>query len=412
MDDVIFKYRNIPDMTDIKVAMSNGSYDGWKKALRMGPEAVIEVVKQSGLRGRGGAGFPTGLKWSFMPKEDGKPHYLLANADESEPGTFKDREIMLKLPHCVIEGAAIGAMAIRAKRCFIYMRGEYLPVLKVMEKALAQAYQERLLGRNILGSGIDVDIEIYRGAGAYICGEESAMLDSIQGDRGHPRERPPFPAQVGAWGMPTTVNNVETLSPVGAIILNGPEWYRKWGTEKSPGTKIFSVSGHVNKPGNYELPLGTSLRKIIFDHAGGVRGNKKIKCIIPGGSSTPFLDSSKIDTKMDYESVTAAGSMLGSGGIIVIDEDTDIVKVALRVAQFYAHESCGKCTPCHQGTWWLTKILKRMLDRKGSKSDLDLILDVCDNMLGKCFCLLGDACAMPVTGAVKTFRDEFESHIS
>jgi len=411
MDDVIFKYRNIEGMTDIRVAIQHGAYEGWRKALRMTPETIIETVKASGLRGRGGAGFPTGLKWSFMPKDYSKPHFLLANADESEPGTFKDREIMLKLPHLLIEGAAIASMATRSKKCFIYVRGEYLPAMKVLEQALAQVYQERLLGKNILGSGIDVDIDIYRGAGAYICGEETALMDSIQGDRGHPRERPPYPAQKGAWGFPTTVNNVETLSSVGQIIQNGAEWYRQWGTEKSPGTKIFSLSGHVKTPGNYELPLGTPLREIIYNHGGGIRGEKKVKCVIPGGSSTAFLDSSKLDTRMDFESIAAAGSQLGSGGIIVMNEDTDMVKATLRISEFYAHESCGKCTPCHQGTWWLVKILNRILDGKGSKDDLDLILDICDNMEGNCFCLLGDACAIPVRSAVKIFRDEFDEHL-
>ncbi|MFH1514583.1 MAG: NADH-quinone oxidoreductase subunit NuoF, partial [bacterium] len=354
-------------MTDIKVAREHGAYLAWNKSLDMQPDEITEIVKASGLRGRGGAGFPTGLKWTFMPKNDPRPSFLCCNADESEPGTFKDREIMLKLPHLMIEGIAIACRAIRAKKCFIYIRGEFVqPILTVVD-ALKQAYAEGLLGEKT-----GVDIEVYRGAGAYICGEETALMDSLQGGRGHPREKPPFPAQKGIWGMPTTVNNVETLASVGPIVSNGAEWYRQWGTEKSAGTKIFCLSGHVNKPGNFELPLGTPLRDIIYGPGMGMRNNKKIKAVIPGGSSTQVLDESKLDTPMDYESVMEAGSMLGSGGIIVMDEDTDMVKVTQRVAEFYAHESCGKCTPCHQGTWWISKILARINEGKGKKEDLDL----------------------------------------
>ena len=406
MNEVIFQYRDVPNMTDINVAREHGAYSAWKKSLDMQPDEITEIVKASGLRGRGGAGFPTGLKWTFMPKDDPRPSFLCCNADESEPGTFKDREIMLKLPHLLIEGIAIACRAIRAKKCFIYIRGEFVQPLLSIVAALKQAYAADLLGEKT-----GVDIEVYRGAGAYICGEETALMDSLQGDRGHPREKPPFPAQRGVWGMPTTVNNVETLASVGPIIANGAEWYRQWGTEKSAGTKIFCLSGHVNKPGNFELPLGTPLRDIIYGPGMGVRNNKKIKAVIPGGSSTQVLDESKLDTPMDYEGVMEAGSMLGSGGIIVMDEDTDMVKVTQRIAEFYAHESCGKCTPCLEGTWWISNILARINDGNGKKDDLDLILDLCDNIEGRSYCLLGDACAMPVRSLVQTFRSEFESKI-
>jgi NADH-quinone oxidoreductase subunit F len=406
MDDVIFKYRTVSNMTDIRVAIEHGTYKALTKALQMSPDEIIEVVKASGLRGRGGAGFPTGLKWSFMPKDDPRPGFLCCNADESEPGTFKDREIILKLPHMLIEGCAIACRAIRSKKCYIYIRGEFAAPYITLQKAIKSAYELELLGNKT-----GVDIEIYRGAGAYICGEETALMDSLQGDRGHPREKPPFPAQKGVWGNPTTVNNVETLSAVGPILLNGAEWYKKWGTPKSSGTKIFCLSGHVNKPGNYELPLGTKLRDIIYGPGMGIPGDKQIKAIIPGGSSTPVLDASKLDIPMDYESLAQNGSMLGSGGIIVIDEDMDIVKVTLRIAEFYAHESCGKCTPCHQGCWWLTQILKRIINRDGKSTDIDLMLDICDNIEGRSYCLLGDACAMPVRSFLKTFRSDFEARL-
>lgn len=406
MDEVIFKYRDIPNMTDIDKAIARGVYKAWQKAMLMSSDEITQIVMESGLRGRGGAGFPTGLKWSFMPKDGAKPCFLCCNADESEPGTFKDREIMLKHPHMLIEGAAIASRATRSHKCYIYLRGEYFPAKRSLDSALKQAYSNGLLGEKV-----GVDIEIYRGAGAYICGEETALMDSLQGDRGHPREKPPFPAQHGVWGMPTTINNVETLAAVGPILLNGAKWYRQWGTEKSPGTKIFCLSGHVNKPGNYELPLGIPLRDIIYGPGMGIPKDKKIKAVMPGGSSSPVLDSSKLDTPMDYESVAKAGSMLGSGGIIVMDEDTDIVKAALRVAEFYSHESCGKCTPCHQGCWWLTKILSRILNGGGKLSDLNLIVDICDNMQGRSFCLLGDACAMPIRSFIKIFKHEFEERV-
>lgn len=406
MDEVVFKYRDVPDMTDINVAKSHGTYKAWQKAQQMSADSIIETVKESGLRGRGRTGFPTGVKWSFMLEDDTHQSFLVCNANESEPGTFKDREIMLKIPHSLIEGCAIACRAIRAKKCFIYIRGEFVAPYNTLLKALQEAYQDRQLG-----AGVGVDIEIYRGAGAHICGEETALMNSLQGDRGYPGEPSPFPAQKGFWRNPTTVNNVETLTSVAPIVLNGADWYKQWGTRKSTGTKIFSLSGHVVKPGNYELPIGTSLRDIIYGMGMGVSDDREIKAVIPGGLSTPVLDSSKLDVLMDYESLVEAGSMLGSGGVIVMDETVDMVKATLSTAEFYAHESCGKCTPCRQGSWWLVKILKRIVDGNGKMDDIELMLDICDNIEGRSYCLLGDACAIPVRGFIMNFKDEFEAKI-
>ena len=384
-----------------------GGYKALEKALGMERDEVIEVVKQSGLRGRGGAGFPTGVKWSFMPKDDGKPHYLLVNADESEPGAFKDREIARWTPHQLIEGALIGGYAIRATHVYIYMRGEFFEPAQIVGRAIEEAYEAGLAGKNILGTGVDIDITLHLGAGAYICGEETALMNSIEGRRGQPRIKPPFPAAVGVFGMPTTINNVETVSSVPHIILNGAEWYRSFGTEKSPGTKLFNVSGHVVRRGNYELPLGFGLKDLIYDVCGGIRDGRKLKAVIPGGSSVPILSADEIDIALDYESVAAAGSMLGTASVIVMDDSTNIVKAVRRMVDFYAHEPCGQCTPCREGTAWLAKILRRIENGQGTERDLDTLLEVGHNMTGTTICVLSDSAAAPVRSAIQKFRDDF-----
>jgi len=388
-----------------------GGYQALEKALGMARDEVIEVVKQSGLRGRGGAGFPTGVKWSFMPKDDGKPHYLLINADESEPGAFKDRELIRWTPHQVIEGALIGAYAIRAQHVYIYIRGEFFEPAQILARAIEEAYAAGLAGKNILGSGVDIDITLHFGAGAYICGEETALMNSLEGRRGQPRIKPPFPAAVGAFGMPTTINNVETISSVPHIIKNGAEWYRSFGTEKSPGTKLFNVSGHVVRRGNFELPLGFNLKELIYDVCGGIRDGRSLKAVIPGGSSVPILTADEIDIPMDYEGVAQAGSMLGTASVIVMDDRTCIVKQVRRIVEFYAHESCGQCTPCREGTAWLAKILRRIERGEGREEDLDLLLDIGQNMTGTTICVLSDSAAAPVASSIRKFREEYLAHI-
>ncbi|MFO7260106.1 MAG: NADH-quinone oxidoreductase subunit NuoF [bacterium] len=388
-----------------------GGYQALEKALGMARDEVIEVVKQSGLRGRGGAGFPTGVKWSFMPKDDGKPHYLLINADESEPGAFKDRELIRWTPHQVIEGALIGAYAIRAQHVYIYIRGEFFEPAQILARAIEEAYAAGLAGKNILGSGVDIDITLHCGAGAYICGEETGLMNSLEGRRGQPRIKPPFPAAVGAFGMPTTINNVETISSVPHIIKNGAEWYRSFGTEKSPGTKLFNVSGHVVRRGNFELPLGFNLKELIYDVCGGIRDGRSLKAVIPGGSSVPILTADEIDIPMDYEGVAKAGSMLGTASVIVMDDRTCIVKQVRRIVEFYAHESCGQCTPCREGTAWLAKILRRIERGEGREEDLDLLLDIGQNMTGTTICVLSDSAAAPVASSIRKFREEYLAHI-
>ncbi|MDH5590283.1 MAG: NADH-quinone oxidoreductase subunit NuoF, partial [Gemmatimonadota bacterium] len=370
---VLSRYFGDPMARRVDTYVERGGYQAAKKAFEMGPDAVIEEVKSSGLRGRGGAGFPTGVKWSFMPKEPTRPHYLLCNADESEPGTFKDRELIRWDPHQLIEGVLIGAFAIRAKQAYIYCRGEFFETTQVLARALEDAYAKGYVGKNIQGSGVDIDITVHLGGGAYICGEETALMNSLEGRRGTPRVKPPFPAAVGAFGMPTTINNVETLAAVPHIVNNGGAWYRQWGTEKSSGTKLFCVSGHVNKPGNYELPLGFPLMDLINDVCGGVRDGNKLKAVIPGGSSVPILTAAECDCALSYEGVQEAGSMLGCASVIVMDETADIVKQVRRMVQFYAHESCGQCTPCRQGTGWLRKILERVEAGQGLPQDVDLL---------------------------------------
>ncbi len=392
----------------LETYVERGGYGALKKAFEMGPDAVIDEVKASGLRGRGGAGFPAGVKWSFMPKEPTRPHYLLCNADESEPGTFKDRELMRWDPHQLIEGVLIAAYAIRAKQAYIYCRGEFFETTQILAKALEDAYAGGYVGKDILGSGVDIDVTIHLGAGAYICGEETALMNSLEGRRGQPRVKPPFPAAVGAFGMPTTINNVETLSAVPHIVSNGGAWYRQWGTERSTGTKLFCVSGHVNKPGNYELPLGFPLMDLIEDVCGGMTNGKALKAVIPGGSSVPILTAAECKgVNLDYESVQAAGSMLGCAAVIVMDEDTHIVKQVRRIVDFYAHESCGQCTPCREGTAWLAKILRRIEDGKGAEEDLDTLLSVSRHMTGTTICVLSDSAAAPVVSSIQKFKDEY-----
>ncbi len=409
---VLTKNFGVKDSHTLPVYESTGGYNVLKRLFSMKPEEVIEEVKKSGLRGRGGAGFPTGLKWSFVPKDSPKPKYLCVNADESEPGTFKDRYLMELDPHRLIEGIIVCSYAIDCHQSYIYIRGEFVFPKERLEQAIAEAYAKGYLGKNILGSGYDLELTVHRGAGAYICGEETALLNSLEGLRGMPRLKPPFPAVVGLFGCPTVVNNVETLSALPFILGEGPEAYRKFGTEKSPGTKMFSVSGHVVRPGNYEIPLGYSLKKLIEEDCGGMKDGKALKAVIPGGSSVPVLPAKDaMEVNLDYESLAEKGSMLGSGGVIVMDETTCMVKTLTNLAHFYAHESCGQCSPCREGTGWAHKILKRMLAGEGRAGDLETLHRIADNMAGKTICVLADALAMPIWSYLKHFRSEFEAYI-
>jgi NADH-quinone oxidoreductase subunit F len=395
--------------------VTRGGYEALRKALGMTPEAVVEEVKASGLRGRGGAGFPTGLKWSFMPKPSGKPHYLVCNADESEPGTFKDREIMRWTPHALIEGCAIGAYAINAERCYIYIRGEFTEPWRIMTAAVEEAYANGALGENAFGSGKRIDMILHRGAGAYICGEETALMNSLEGKRGNPRIKPPFPAQAGLFGMPTTINNVETLAAVPHILTQGAARYKGLclGNPKSTGTKLFSVCGHVMKPGNFEITMGFPMKELIYDLAGGMRPGRTLKAVIPGGSSVPIMNREEAETALcDYEGIIEKGSMLGSAGFIVMDDSADIVYEIYRLAKFYAHESCAQCTQCREGTAWTTKILERILQGQGKVEDLDLLLDLSEQMTGKTICVLSDSCAAPIVSGIKKFRGEFDAYLN
>jgi NADH-quinone oxidoreductase subunit F len=388
--------------------------DGYKavqKALAMTPDDIINLVKASGLRGRGGAGFSTGLKWSFVPKTAPKPKYILCNGDESEPGTCKDRLIFEHDPHSVIEGVMIAGLAVGSTQGYIYIRGEYRYLSVIMQKAIADAYARGFLGKNIFGSGKNFDVYWHGGAGAYEVGEESALMESLEGKRGIPRIRPPFPAVVGLWGGPTVINNAETLAAVPHIINGGAEWYANLGTPKNGGTRLFCLSGHVNKPGVYELPMGYNLKKMIYEVGGGILGGKKLKAVVPGGSSCPSLTADEIDVAMDFDSLMKIGSMLGSGGVVVLDETTCMVKFALRTMAFYQHESCGWCIPCREGTDWLKKTLKRFHSGGGVMKDIDNMQYLSENMLGRTFCPLGDAAAMPTIAFVKKFRKEFEAHL-
>jgi NADH-quinone oxidoreductase subunit F len=385
---------------------ASGGYRGLRSALKSDPDSVIELVKESGLRGRGGAGFPTGMKWGFIPQEDGKPHYLVVNADESEPGTCKDIPLMLAAPHTLVEGVIISSYAIRARHAFIYVRGEVLHVLRRLQRAVQEAYLAGHLGTDIHGSGYDLDIIVHAGAGAYICGEETALLDSLEGRRGQPRLRPPFPAIAGLYASPTVINNVESIASVPAIVDRGADWFSSMGTEKSKGMTLYSLSGHVAGPGQYEAPLGITLRQLL-DMSGGIRPGHRLKFWTPGGSSTPILTDEHLDVPLDYEGVGAAGSMLGTKALQVFDETTSVVRTTLRWVEFYKHESCGKCTPCREGTWWMVQVLRRLEAGKGTESDIDLLLDMCDNMAGRSFCALADGTTACVTSAVQYFRDEF-----
>jgi NADH-quinone oxidoreductase subunit F len=377
----------------------------------MDPDAVIQMVKDSGLRGRGGAGFPTGNKWGFIPQGDNKDHYLVVNADESEPGTCKDTPLLMANPHVLVEGVIISSYAIRAKHAFIYIRGEVTHVTRRMLQAIEDAYKAGFLGKNILGKGFDLELTLHIGAGAYICGEETALLDSLEGFRGQPRLRPPFPAIAGLYARPTVVNNVESIASVPAIIDKGAEWFASLGTEKSKGFTLFSLSGHVNNPGQFEAPLGITLRELL-ELAGGVRTGHRLKFWTPGGSSTPIFTDAHLDTPLDYESVSAAGSMLGTKALQIFDETTCVLRAVLRWTEFYKHESCGKCTPCREGTWWLVQILRDLENGKGSEADLAKLLDICDNLLGRSFCALGDGAASPIMSSIKYFRDEYIAHLT
>jgi NADH-quinone oxidoreductase subunit F len=409
---ILTKNLHVSNLPQISVYESLGGYQGLAKTLReYSPADVIEIVKKSGLRGRGGAGFPTGMKWGFVPKNLNKPIYLCINADEGEPGTFKDRLIIEKDPHQLIEGIIISAYALDCHHAFIYIRGEYTYGAKVLNQAIAESYAKGYLGNNILGSAFYLDLAIHRGAGAYICGEETSLLESLEGRRGHPRLKPPFPAVAGLYGDPTVINNVETLANLSHIINNGPEWYSSIGVAGNAGTRLFGVSGHVKKRGVYELPMGTPLRELLYDHCEGIREGHKLKAIIPGGSSTPVLTADQVDVPLDFDSIAKAGSMMGSAGVIVIDDSTCMVKAALRLSRFYAEESCGQCTQCREGTEWLYRILSRLENGSGKQGDLELILDICANMKGRTICPLSDAAAMPIESFVQKFQEEFSRHI-
>src|SRR6266516_1132269 len=411
---ILTKDIDAPGLDTLDGYRQHGGYQALAKAIKeYQPGQLVELVKKSGLRGRGGAGFPTGMKWSFLARNN-KTRYLCCNADESEPGTFKDRMIMEKNPHQLVEGAIIASYACHVATAFIYVRGELALAGRQVERAIEEAYAAGYIGKNILGSDFSLDVILHRGAGAYICGEESALMESLEGRRGYPRLKPPFPAVIGLYGGPTVINNCETLSTIPPIVMNGADWYASFGTEKSKGTRLFCLSGHVKKPGNYELPLGTPLYTLIYDeqYGGGILGDAELKAIIPGGSSTFILKADKIDTTMDFEAIAAAGSMLGSGGVIVLNEDACIVGAILRMTEFYRDESCGKCTPCREGTYWMTEILERLEHGHGKMKDVDLLMDICDNISGKSFCPLGDAATSSVTSGIKLFRAEFEYHVT
>ncbi len=389
-----------------------GGYEGLRRALAMTPAEVIDEVKASGLRGRGGAGFPTGVKWSFVPRDTGKPTYVVCNFDESEPGTYNNRELVEREPHQLLEGVAIAAYAIGSNLAVIYCRGEFLWPGLVLQRAIAEAYEHGVFGDDVLGSGHRLDVVLHRGAGAYICGEETALLSSVEGFRGQPRLRPPFPAVEGLYESPTLINNVETLCFVPHILRNGAAWFAGIGPEKSPGTKVFSISGKVERPGNYELPMGTPFRVLLEEHAGGVLGGRALKAWTPGGSSTPLLTAEHVNVPLDFEAVQAAGSLLGTGAVMVMDETDCVVEATRRMVRFYAHESCGKCTPCREGTWWLSRVLDRLEAGYGRPEDLPLLDDVAENILFRAFCALADGAMSPIQSSLRHFREEYERHIA
>ncbi len=400
-----------PDSFTLAGYSRHDGYEALRSALTRHPDELIQLVKDSGLRGRGGAGFPTGMKWGFIPQADGKPHYLVVNADESEPGTCKDIPLMMANPHVLVEGVAITCFAIRSNHAFIYIRGEAVHVIRRVQAAVEEAYAAGFLGTDILGTGYDLDVTVHAGAGAYICGEETALLDSLEGMRGQPRLRPPFPAVAGLYACPTVVNNVESIASVPSIVRNGADWFKSMGTEKSAGFTLYSLSGHVVRPGQYEAPLGVTLRELL-ELAGGVRENHELKFWTPGGSSTPLLTADHLDVPLDYEGVGAAGSMLGTKALQIFDETTCVVRAVLRWTEFYKHESCGKCTPCREGTYWLVQILDRLERGEGTEDDLATLLDLCDNILGRAFCALGDGAASPIMSSIQYFRDEYVAHLT
>lgn len=390
-----------------------GGYQGLKKVLgKIQPADITDMVKKSGLRGRGGAGFPTGVKWSFLPKDHRGPIYLCCNADESEPGTFKDRQLMERDPHQMIEGCLIACYAIRSESCYVYIRGEYTLATTILERALDEARRAGYVGKNILGSGVNIEVWVHRGAGAYICGEETALLESLEGKRGLPRFKPPFPAVVGLYGKPTVVNNVETLANLPHIVNHGADWFASIGSPpKSTGTRIFCVSGHVKRPGNYEVPMGITLRELIFEHGGGMRSDKPLKAIIPGGASAAFFTPDHLDVKLDFEAVAQAGSMLGSGGVTVMEEGTSMVWAATRLMEFFYHESCGKCSPCREGSAWLVQTMRRILAKRGRAEDLETLVDLCKNIAGRTVCAFGDAEVAPILSTLQYWRHEYEALI-
>jgi NADH-quinone oxidoreductase subunit F len=407
---VLSRYWDEPSSWTLAAYQRHDGYLALRTALAIEPDAVIGLVKDSGLRGRGGAGFPTGQKWSFINQKDTKPHYLVINADESEPGTCKDIPLMMATPHVLVEGAIIAAYAIRARHAFIYVRGEVVSVLRRLQTAVTEAYEAGFLGTDILGSGFDLDLVVHAGAGAYICGEETALLDSLEGRRGQPRLRPPFPAVAGLYACPTVVNNVESIASVPAVVRGGTAWFTSMGSEKSPGFTLYSLSGHVTTPGQYEAPLGITLRELL-DYAGGIRAGHELKFWTPGGSSTPMLTPEHLDVPMDYENMAGVGSMLGTKALQIFDETTCVVRAVRRWTQFYAHESCGKCTPCREGTYWLAQIYERLENGTGRREDVDTLLDISDAIFGKSFCALGDGAASPIISSIKYFRDEYVAHL-
>ena len=411
-EKVLLKYVHDPNQTHIDAYEKNGGYQAWRKAVNeMTPDQVTEETKKSGLRGRGGAGFPTGQKWSFVPRNTGKPTYVCCNADESEPGTFKDRVIIEKDPHQLIEGICIASYAIGCEHAFIYIRGEYVYGAQQLDIAIRQARAKKYVGTNIFGKGYNLNITVFRGAGAYICGEETGLIESLEGKRGQPRLKPPFPASVGLYGCPTVVNNVETLANLPHIINRGAEWYTTLGPKNNHGPKLFCLSGSVNRPGTFEYPMGMPLSEMI-EKAGGIWKGRKVKGVTPGGSSVPILPAKDIDTPRDFDSIAKAGSMLGSAAVMIFDETHGMVRMAMITARFYAHETCGQCSQCREGTHWLYRILHRIEEGEGRMSDIDLLLNICDNMKGRTICVLSDAAAMPTEGFLKHFRGEFEYHIT
>ncbi len=409
---VLTRHFGVPDSRSIAVYESDGGYEGARKALtKMKPAEVIDTVKASNLLGRGGAGFPCGVKWGFVPVDSPKPKYFVCNCDESEPGTFKDHELILNDPHMLIEGIIIGSYAIRSNRAFIYMRGEFLKRQPILDRAIEEAKAAGYLGDNILGTGYDLEITTFLGAGAYICGEETGLLSSIEGWRGHPKLKPPFPAVSGLYACPTVINNVETICCLPDILVRGADWFASLGVEGEGGTKLYGVSGHVERPGLYELPMGTNLKEIITVHCGGIRGGKPLKAVIPGGTSVPVLTADEVDIPMSFAGVKAAGSMLGSGAIIVMDADTDMVLAYKTLIDFYAHESCGQCTPCREGCRWLKQITDRIVAGRGEPGDPDRMVSIARNMVGRTICVLADAAAMPTESFVTKFRGEFDACI-